>query len=306
MTYSIKNFTLMATLTMGTVTAAHADSSLLFPYVISTDTAYTFISLFQNPYAPRNADQQTDKMSTALEIYELRKDLNVPKDFSGNQQGVRDYQIKHPGALIHWETSGRINLPSELDYPLISNPRSINTYGYMTIEYSDDSKMPGAGQMYGEALVVDTATGMVFSYPALHIHSANGDFSELGGTEFATSWLPGEVAGTSWYVLSLGKLIQEGGEKPSERVTVEINTNSEAPGLFGENGRYHEVKSSETWLIEDFGKIYLSDLASRAPEVQQGGWTTFKTSEPSLIWKIQQSGELGFPAATMSALPIVQ
>jgi len=300
---SVKTLTAATTIAFASISVAHADSSLLFPYVVSSDTAYTFVSLYQNPYAPRNAEQQTDKISTIFEIGSFYKSLNPDEEAPGGHSSY--YEVEAPGTLFQWEAGGRFDLASDFgdNLSLPTETMRDNSYGFMTVQYSNDRKSPGGGQMYGEALVVDTATGMIMSYPALHIHSPEGDFKQLGATEFATSWFPNSIAGTSWYVLPLN-FLDNTWWWPVEN-DIEISTNSDSPGAFGRNGNYHESEVVNK-KINGFDIIRLSDLTRDSQNFSMGGWATFKTSEPALVWKIQQSYEMGFAAATMSPVPIVQ
>jgi len=137
------------------------------------------------------------------------------------------------------EVGGRLDLADDFgDEQRLRTLMDNNSHGFITVEYSNDPKSPGDGQMYGEALVVDTAKGMIMAYPALQINSAGRDFKQFGGTEFATSWFPDSIAGTSWYVLPLA--VMDGGMMWPSTTEIKISTNSEAPDDFGHNGNYYE------------------------------------------------------------------
>ncbi len=298
---------------------AHADSTLLFPYVTTATSAYTFLTVFENPHT---TDGTFDNSKKTLQMFASMKPLDRPNDELCAGGGYTYYEFGKPGTIKQWEMGGRFNLGADFgDEPPHIAPMSryYDEHGYLMARYySSDNQHPPAdssAQLYGEAVIVDTATGLIFAYSALQVPSARQpiDFTQFGGTEFASSWFLGAIAGTTWYVLPVG-LTDFSHPHATE---IRVVTNPQLPGAFTRNGEYFTGRLS-THKISCFGLFTLTDLLSPLSvigwsrprddliDLPMGGWFTLETSSPAMIWKTQQSGELGIPAATMNPVTIVR
>jgi len=294
-------------LAAGTFSAAHAENALLFPYVTTANGAYTFLSLYHDPYAGK-ATGDEDHFNDEFTMGVFTQPVSATGGCSGKSA---TYEIPRPGTLMQWEAGGRFNLASDFgdNHNDISGLIGANQHGYMTIQYSDLPhggmlNPPDAGKVFGDAIIIDTATGMIFSYSALTGDTAQSDFSEQAGTEFASSWFPQVIAGTSWYVLPVGPFAKNSSLMSTSALDVSVNTNSRGKtGMYARNGLYYPVTKKVN--VQCPSVLSLSDLVPDA-YATMGGWFTLKTTAPAMVWKIQQSGELGFPAASMSAATVVR
>ncbi len=296
---------------LGAATPSHADSLLLFPYIDTTRSAYTFISIYHNPYNDDGSVVDAAHFNKKIQIGATTNSVNLDgEEYRGCITARYYYELDAPGTLRQWEAAGRFNLPDDFGdaAPRIHTSFPSGKQGYMIVRYVDDSASAvNSGRLYGEATVVDTAAGMIMSYTALDIPAAQpNDFSLFGGYEFATSWLPRPVAGTAWYVLPLGPLLDQlPGLRPdavSTRITV--STNPAGAGAFGRNGSY-QYTGTNNLNIHCFGTFGIDDILP-ADTMWPGGWFTLDSTRAALIWKIQQSGELGLPTATMNPVAIIR
>jgi len=294
---------------LATALPSSAGNLLLFPYINTTDNVYTFISLFHDPHDANGAEITPDRFNPSLRIGATTNSVTVDgQEYQGCITMRYYYQLNQPGTLRQWEAAGRFDLPNDFGDapPAISASFPAGKEGYMIIESGDESATVLAdesGQIYGEATIIDTAGGTVLSYAALRLSASHPrDFAVLGGREFASSWLPRAVAGTSWYVLPLGALIEKlPGLRPDAAATrLGVATDPDSPGAYGRQGRYQTI-GANTRNIHCFATVTLDDIAP-VSALQMGGWFTLASSRPALIWKIEHSGEFGSPVTTMHAL----
>jgi len=304
-----------ATAMLGLSTLAQGGSALLFPYITTADSAYTFITVFHNPYPAKGLAETPVDGKTAFSIGYVTKSIN--RSLNDPCVGlIFNADFGAAGGLLQWEIGNRFDLPADfgdrgaLDYNV--NDIAGNRHGYMVIRY-DASQ--ASEQLYGEGLVIDTANGTALSYAALHLPSAAGDFAGKSGAEFVTSWYPRSLAGTSWQILPVGT-IDSMLQLNALTTFVSVSTNAQQPGVFGRNGVYQPVESNRLAVPACAGIYGIDDLLPGQAASNMGGWFSLKTvtvdskgkdkAQPALIWKIQQSGELGLPVTTMHPVTIIQ
>ncbi len=272
---------------LGAAVCANADSTLLFPYVNTYQRTYTFLSLYHNPYAGGGSGGGQVRLSGFL---------TRPGQYPGNcgEEDIGQMTITRPGTIVQWELTPHFNLPDDFgDHnrePQGWHRPPSGQQGYLIASYT------GAGQLYGEATVIDTATGMTLSYSALHAPRANAGLGSFGGTRFVSSWLPRPVVGTTWYALPLNPAAGD--------INLTVVTDPANPGAYGRNGQYQAVPP-QTVALRCAGVLGLEDLMP-GHDFSAGGWFSLNTTGAAMIWKIQQSGELGIPAAAMNPIKIVR
>ncbi len=296
---------------IATAPSADADSTLLFPYITTSSSTYTFVSLFHSPKPPPHvASGSQNGYHNSFRISAQTRPFH-----SGNgcrsAGGVKEIPINAPGTLFQWELNNRFNLLADFgdNHAQINLQIPANEHGYMLVEYGGEfsaSRQVTPSRLYGEAIIIDTATGMLSSYNALHVPKAKNtvDFYDYGGSEFVASWLPTQIVGTSWHVLPIGAVYSDYrtlklsiSDFPS-RLSIDPQEGS----AYGRNGQpFYFAPVTKT--VDCFATFSTGELVPFGAGA--GGWLALSTSWTSIIGKIQQSGELGVPAATMHSIPVV-
>jgi len=300
---------------LSVTTLAQANNSLLFPFVTTAASAYTFVTVVENPFAENGLSPNPAERNIGYSVtYGIKPITALPSaQCSHRGFGVTMRQ----GGLLQWEVGNRFNLPSDFgdlyhsDMGASQNRVPVNYQGFMVVEY--DQPASNASSLHGEAVIIDSATGMAVSYVATNEASAQADFSRRAGSEFLSSWFPRSLAGATWYVLPLGSrqaMTPTTGGGISSKVVV--RTNLKNMGAYERNGSYFPgVKVQE---MNCFGVFSLDALLH--DEYEMGGWFSLKTLktyaadtstltgdfQPAQVWKLQQSGELGMPVTTMHAV----
>ncbi len=314
MSFRLKKIAIGAALAFGLHTAAQAGSSLLFPYITTADTAYTFITAFNNPFPAKGLAETpvATKSNFTIGYVTTSTDASLNDPCVGL---IFNADFAAAGGMLQWEVGNRFDLPADfgdkgrLDYNV--NDIAANRHGYMVIRYDNTA---ATEQLYGEALVIDTANGMALSYAAVQMPSASGDFSSKAGSEFVSSWYPRTLAGTTWHILPVGT-IDNMLHLNNIHATVTVNTNAQDAGAFGRNGQYYADAGGPLKVPACAGIYGIDDLLP-GNKFPTGGWFSLKTQtlddkgkdkvQPALVWKIQQSGEFGIPVTTMHPVTIIQ
>lgn len=299
--------------------AAQANNSLLFPFVTTSDSAYTFVSVFENPYPPDGLSSAVPDRNIAYRVSYGVKPVNAAPGDQCRHRGF-DVTMKQ-GGILQWEVGRRFDLPGDFGDVYVSdmnqsgNRVPANYQGFMIVQY--DHPVSTSATLHGEALIVDTAVGLIMTYPATNQASLPTDFSRNAGSEFVTSWMPRVLAGTTWYVLPLGApeaMTPSNGGGLSSKVVV--RTNVRDMGAYERNGTYYPGVKVQT--LTCFGIFDVDALLHY--DYPMGGWLTLKTLkthaadtsmltgdfQPSQVWKLLQSGELGLPVASMSAIEAIR
>ncbi len=294
---------------LGIAGAAQANNSLLFPFVTSANGTYTFVTVYENPFPAGGLSDTPTGGNVGFRVSYGFKDADSSPTAACSYSNF-DIAMKQ-GGLLQWDAAGRLDLPSDFgdDYrgELMGLPG--NTEGFMIVEYNDPAS--AAGTLHGDAIVINTATGMILSYAATN--STGNDFSTDGSSEFTSSWLPRSVAGTTWYALPLGTrdaMVRSNSQGISGKIVA--RTNVQKMGAYERNGAYYTGVKEQPFTC--FGVFGIDDLLQRGYDM--GGWASFKTlkrtaantsnaaadAQPAQIWKLVQSGEIGIPTAAMNPI----
>ncbi len=302
--YAIAAF---VTTALSSATCAYADSTLLFPYITTSSSAYTFITLIHRRKPPSGQMwAERDNYHRFFRVHAQTRSLSAVDDCGSAVKPQSVHIDDRPGTLMQWEVGNRFNLPADFGDRVPAPDLRIpaNHQGYLLVEYggyySSGGASPTISRMYGEATIVDTATGMTLSYSALHAPKAGADFTYYGGKEYATSWFPQGVVGTSWYMLSVGKVTSDGYTLRQHLSETYVTVNPSRNDVYGRNGQAFSFPVNSR-TIRCFATLTMNDLVPD-PFAAAGGWLTMTTTSPVIIGKIQQSGELGIPVATMHPL----
>jgi len=293
---------------------AQANNSLLFPFVTTSSTAYTFVTVLENPYPEEGLPTYPDNRDIRYHVSFMGKEVNASSTEQCDFWDASGFMKQ--GGLAQWEAGDRFDLPSEFGDENGFEPRFFpqNRQGFMIVEYD----LPGSavGQLHGEAQIVDTATGLVMSYPALNKAGEQPDFSEDAGSEFIMSWMPLENVSTSWYVLPLGTRAEMMKMYDGIKAKVFPRGNVQNMGTYTRNSQYSSgVRSQELTCL---GIFSVDDMIPSY--IYDGGWTTLKTmkpdalensidkadAQPAQIWKATQSNSLGAPVSSMGIVEAIR
>lgn len=302
---------LSATGTMLTVAGgAQAANTLLFPFVTGASSTLTFVSVYDNPYSASGM-AEAPIGNIGYRVSYAYKSVGATPQYKCE---YREFDVtSKQGGLLQWEVAGRFDLPSDFgddytgDINSTANRLPNETQGFMIVEYTT----PGASAstLHGDAIVIDTASGMVMSYAATS--STGTNFATGAGSESTSSWLPRSLSGTTWYVLPLGtrnEMVRANSMGISGKVVA--RTNVQQMGAYERNGQYYAGVKEQPFTC--FGIFGIDDLLQNNHSA--GGWLTMKTLTPSAsnnstasgdaqaaqVWRMVESQAIGVPITTMS------
>lgn len=172
------------------VQQASADA-LLFPYFKSGGGAYTFVSLQSTWGGTVTTVYNYDLLSTpATEC--------IHEDHSGSMTAFD---------LAQFEVTKQVDLKTLFgDTSTTQNLHLLvpNTQGFFIV----DNPAAAEGDFYGQAAIVDSASGIVTAYKALNnpVSTVRGTWSDptVSKTSFIMSNYPDPTVSTSWFVLVTG------------------------------------------------------------------------------------------------------
>jgi hypothetical protein len=303
---------------LGFAGMAQANNSLLFPYITTSATAYTFVSLFDDPVVGSVAGAGYGHEPIAYHLYYGYKAINAAATSNCLH---RDFQVEVTrGALLQFEVGYKLDLPTEFADPvgygaslrLENNRLPASSEGFLVVQYSNvgADAYSGGALVRGEAAVIDTASGLSTTYTPLNVAGAvNPDFSPAGAAEHVTSWYPRAIVPASWYTVPLSlrsEMTPNAGG--GINATIRPVTDANNIGAFARAEQY--TSGSLTNSLRCFGTFDVDDLLT-AP-FNQGGWmsvqsafttyqngpaagvaTTGATANASLLYKLQSTGALG-------------
>ena len=259
---------------LGFAGMAQANNSLLFPYITTSATAYTFVSLFNDP-DPLNAGSGGAGFGHDAVGYHFYYGYKAVGAAATAACTHRDFPVDvTEGALLQFEVGYKLDLPTEFGDPvsygatlrLENNRLPANSEGFLIVTVP----APVAAEVArGEAAVIDTATGLALTYTANSVPNVIGDFSGTGNVEHVTSWYPRNVVTTSWYALPVGTLAQmtpNSGGGIFGRILP--NTDADNQGAYGRAENY--TSGSVPNNLRCFGTFTVDNLLT-AP-FNQGGW----------------------------------
>lgn len=280
---------------LGVAGTAQAENSLLFPYVNTASTAYTFISLWNDPsngfpaglppHAARNYHFYYGTKAIGAAATSACSHLDFPVSVT-------------EGALLQFEVGTRFNLVADFGDPVgygatinnANNKVAENREGFLIVEST--GAVGNMDRVYGEASMVNTATGVSLAYRARDARAAvNADWSlrrdqdgdtvrvvladatfsgmQQGHSEYVTSWFPRHIVTTTWYVLPLGTraaMTPNLGGGINARITP--STNAANPGAFSRGEFY--TSGSVPNNLRCFGSFGVDNLLTAS--FNTGGW----------------------------------
>lgn len=308
---------LSATGTMLTVAGgAQAANTLLFPFVTGASYTLTFVSVYDNPY-PASGMAETPGGDIGYRVSYAYKSVGATPQYKCEYREV-DVTARQ-GSLLQWEVAGRYDLPSDFgdehtgDIQSRDNRLPSGTQGFMIVEYNGPGS--AASTLHGDAIVIDTASGLVMSYAATS--STGTNFSTGAGSEFASSWLPRSLSDTTWYVLPLGtrdQMVRANNMGISGKVVA--RTNVQQMGAYARNSQYYAGAKEQPYTC--FGVFGIDDLLQNS--YSEGGWMTLKTLAPSAdsnstasgdaqasqVWRMVSSPVIGIPLNVMSPAEVLR
>lgn len=267
-----------------------ATTNLLFPFISTKDSAQTFLSIVARDTTGAVA------VNTAIPVhitYTTRpigagscSHYDGDMSLTSNDQATFEVSNRTDvNAATGDTTSSPVQLPSvannRVGFAVVNNS-SLGAYG------------SGAGYqnfpLYGEAHVVDTATGLYLSYSTSDFHTldaANPDFADATGhgpdadltpalyPNKVLSWLSTGALDTTWYILPLAT---------EQRMAFSVNASiryqvRNSSGIAGGHYNNNEVFRSSTAVVTStcVNTVTRSDLLDPvvATHSINGGWGTF-------------------------------
>ncbi len=301
-------FLIVATLVVALVLSfglkqAQATETLLFPYFMSGNGVFSFLTIVDTWGGNLNYIWNYDDLSTTAKECIHENAVGVTTAFDLIQQTVAD-----PGM-------------SGIDIPLIYSDASTAAYtvfpipaegieGFMTVESLGGST---EGDFYGQMIVVDGVNGVITAYKGLNNPAsvAPGNFSHISTshTSFLMSNYPDDVVATDWFVLITGTGMDvAGGWDGTATLALGIPDGFANEVVFN---RDEDPRSGTLdYEITCFDTVDRTDIMSAAQVVQtaNGGlwWELIQpdsdtTATGALMFKIESSTALGSIMQTISS-----
>lgn len=221
MSIKLKTLSAAVGLVMGTAAVNASAEALLFPYFASGNGAYTFLTLRSDanpkvggdnaPFASNplhyvwNYNDPTYGQCThydangSMSKYDLIQQTVVSPSSPGGLPLPQVFGDKSNAAYLQ-STAPTVGFLTVQDSFLVQNGLSIIPPNYST---------GNEGGLSGQAIVVDTVTGVVFAYKGLNniVSTYEGDFSNIltSARSHDLTWYPTNRANTSWFVLVTGR-----------------------------------------------------------------------------------------------------
>ncbi len=244
-----------------------------------------------------------------------------------------------PGDMMIFEVNGKVKTdpPSAVLFegPLPDTSGPVVTFpvadrvGFLIVEASAGG-ITGTVHVNGTAAVVDTVSGLTFSYSTAQFNTdsftgTDGNFlieSDDADTEFFLSWYPASIVTTSWYVLPLSfrsAMAPSGGGGLRVALTAHPNTLPSTTGSGAFDLDEHFFSGTKKAAVRCLGIITRGNLLQPATvaSTDGGGWLktvgTTTTLSPTdsvdpggfyesidfLIFKIQTTTALGGTKTTI-------
>ena len=307
-------------------------TNLLFPYVKSDPNAYTFITILNPGY--------TATSSNANGGYHFSWGMKAVAAPNYESAGVND-ACEHtdgrarttPADVMQFEMSKRLDLPT-----LFGDTTSVpyyydgtrGTHGFLIVNTNHDG-MNGlttaaytGSRIYGEAVVIDVATGMRVSYTTNNLNTDNAvdpDFTinnvgisggpitaptentdasgALNGVN-VLSWMQTPTVATSWYVAPLGlrSEMTPSGNGGLIAVYRALNTTYTDFGAYDNNEQFHS--GAHNTIVRCVGVISRESMlnSNALSRTVNGGWTKMSTSNAAIRGEGDlQNATVGFGTA---------
>lgn len=211
----------VVTASMGLTGPVEADSpvALLFPFITTEAGKFTFITIENNGFFGSPGGTFSYHFTYATKA--------VPVE---NRAGCDHFDSEAettPSDMMIFEVSGKVKTdpPSNVLFEGAGPDTSTavvyplqNRIGFLIVDQSTSPDGP-AGLIYGTAVIVDSASGLTWSYSTNYLNSdifPDPDFSGIDGHTFivagddfsptgakVATWYPASLVTTGWYVLPL-------------------------------------------------------------------------------------------------------
>ena len=314
--------------------AAHAGTpgttNLLFPYVTTTAGAFTFISIVQ-----QGGNQTVSRGPSPLHFTYATKAIGAPNfntsaaPTQANCTHLDGDAASTPNDLMQFEMSNRVDVPAAFG-DTTSVPKYFpntavgsNRQGFLIVNnepgssYGSDAVYQGA-RLYGEAHIINTATGLAVGYSTDDLHTANTvgtavDFSTANGPDAGLpnkviNWFAEPTVLTSFYILPLASENQMaflGGASAAYQVS------DATTGLSGSYNNNEQFQSSTaTAAIQCLGIVSRATLLGdlNADFSARGGWGNFNrasgSASNSLVYKLETTSALGASTSFITRAPV--
>lgn len=312
---------------LGFAGMAQAEVSLLFPYITTGTTAFTFISIYHD--ADRNTVagnlHPVGAPPHAARVHHLYYGFKAVGANPTTACTHRDFPVQvTQGALLQFEVGGKLNLVTEFGDPagygtqlaLANNQIPAGNEGFLIVENATGVADIVDETRRGEAAVIDTATGLATAYAATQsIQTAVNDpnfAAVVAATEYVTSWYPRNIVTTTWYALPTGlRTVMTPNAGGGIRASISPVTNHQNVGAYSRAENY--TSGSLQNNLRCFGTFNVDNLLG-AP-FTTGGWmsvaatlqnATFTNAvvvaadgagssgnQAFALWKIQNTTALG-------------
>lgn len=191
---NLKMKTLAAAIVASAAVSTANANSLLFPYFTTANGAQSILTL------------TTTGIPGA-----------APTAFTGNVHYVYNYGA----SCTHFDGYGQMSQNDLMQHSLASSAAGgfgkvvgsdkstpfyipVNTTGFLTVTYGDDS----TSQIAGEMLIADPTAGIFTAYAGITDGAATGEANYSGVTDssFRLAWYPDFAATTNWYAVVVGNM----------------------------------------------------------------------------------------------------
>jgi len=283
-------------------------TNLLFPYITTKASAYSFLSI---------VNQQGVGVARPIHFTYAVKSISAAN--SATCTHINGDAFATPNDLMQFEVSKKFDLPT-LTGDVTSLPKyfpsgavGANQHGFLIANndvlasYGETPLGGYAGAtLHGEAHIVDTDSGLYLSYASDDLHTAGAAFPDFGSTAGPDggnhiknlSWFADSIATTQFYLLPLGTegTMAYGGNATANYVAVGQNIGGTY--FFGHFNNNEGFQSSTTTVpVTCFGFATRSQMLGtlNAPWSATGGWANWYNTllNNALVYKQETTSALG-------------
>lgn len=311
----------MTAASIGAFAGTPATDNLLFPYVTTATGSYTFLSIVSRggtAAAPAvHFTYATKAISSANSV--ACDHLDGDAVMTPNDLMLFEMQNKVDLKALFGDTT---STPKYFPNSAIANDR----HGMLVVNNWTNAAYGGAAAylnatLYGEARIINTATGLAMGYSTDDLHSTAGttnpNYAAAAGPDAGLavkviSWFPDPTVATSWFVQPLDTeqvMAFAGNATQTYGVynTATQNTAGNSDQTVGTLGHFNNNEgfqsSLATTTVKCLGVVGRADLlgALNTPWSNNGGWGVFAqsaapvpaTSTGSLVYKIEATSAAG-------------
>ena len=282
-------------------------TNLLFPYITTKASAYSFLSIVN----------QLGNPAVGRPIHFTYAVKSIAAANSATCTHINGDAFATPNDLMQFEVSKKYDLPAltgdvtSVPKYFPSGPVGANQHGFLIANNSvlasyGETPLGGyAGAiLHGEAHIVDTDSGLYLSYASEDLHTADAalpDFNTTAGPDGGLhiknlSWYADSIATTQFYILPLRDegVMGYGGNATANYVAV-----GQGPlFFFGHYNNNEGFQSSTTTIpVTCFGFATRSQMLGtlNAPWSANGGWANWFNllGNGALVYKQETTSALG-------------